>query len=662
MTYIKPYCSDCNTSVTVASPQSTVNETTCCNTPPTTQVCSSCKKLPQNCTCKYVLDPCSPAGGKVVCKCTTPNCTCVQKTTPCVQKPATCGCTQPTLTRPNYYPNRCSCVTQSICDENHCQDQACSCATKFYVTSKSSFTMPDCGNNGELFLDSSEGLFVGAILFAQSYGYLTVMDVRDCGSVIVKNECLSCNSIDPADPIPEGTVFGVGIPSCSSGSSSTQDGVYLAADFIIPQVGIDCCVQMKVTRLGNITTNSVISVNGYQYTVQSVTDTETIVVCNEGLGGTAGTVIKADPNCDGIYDYPIDVISAPSPCSQDPVTSGQVVVCDGTELTTIQGILDGQILVWNEGLGKFVLEVLNSETIDCTTLTSCLILDPENIDQTYVINVADSSIFEKPEYDQFQNLLIYINGDPFTLVDIISSTQIRVSPFFEVTEVKEYAANVTICIAECCAQCRPTVETLGRFGGTEGEPVEILVPQNDPGFTIPDGISVRNYFVLGGAGTTNPLLYDPTEEGLWMIDYTNEGQCKKYFELKSNIEMVLHMPTGVLGNAEYRIHNSRGSTQAFYGAPLIGNDATYIADPDDVGGQTGNLSIAGPPIYKDLNTLKGVVFDRDFIDPGENVKFYGHIRLTFVNTTGQEQTCDFTSGMRVWYTAWDYELGPEFGV
>lgn len=624
-TYIRPSCCS-NDAIRIDSPQSSVMEdTTCCTTgtcnAPTTTVtrCTTCKTTP--CSCRTTTT-------KKTCSCSS----------------------QPTLVQ--------------ITEQQHCAPQYIQVPGNLFVKNTATFVMPACGETVTIFIENARRLSVGAYLFAQTVGYLKISTIVDDCTIkaeLTQEICdNNCNIASPGSSVAGCTEFIITALGCTS---ATGGGILsltpcLTTCFYSPAE--EGTVTIGVSYIGNMVSGSVVTIGGYNYTVVTIVNSETIVIRNDGEGAPTNTYFDCDDEC----NYPITVVTNPSPCENDPVTSGVIVVCDGSEQTTLQGNIDNQIPVWDNDLQKFVLEVLEQNTIDCTTLTACLILDPAFPTATHIIEVADSSIFEKVEYEQFENLLIYINGDPFTVVEVIDGTHVRVKPFFSFVDIIEYEVGDVVCIADCCEQCKPVIETMGRYGGQEGEPSEELIVLQDLGISIPDGVSVRNYYTGVGlptpAATTDATIAPPTDDGLYDIAYRNDGACKKYFELTSNCACVLDIPTGVLANIEFRTGNSDGDTQSFAAIPVIGNDDMGIADPADVGfvsaEQPGNLFQSS---LKDLNTYKCMLYDRDFVDPAETIHFYGHIRLTFKNTTGAPVAANFEANIRAWYKAWDFELGPD---
>lgn len=620
-TSYRPECTTCNTSVQVSADSSVCSSDTC-QVPITSTCCQTCLNSP--CTCQVAVR-------QVWIPPTSQRCT-----TTCVPVAA-------------------------ITDQTHCESTSCSCNSNLYVTNSSTFTVPACGETATMYIAGARRVPVGTYLYADSVGYLKVTTIIDDCSLkveLTQEVCdAECNVASPGSTIAACTKFIVTALGCGVLSSGTFSlNPCLTTCFYSPASGES--VTIGVSSVGNIVTGSIVSIGGYQYTVVTVIDSETITIRNDGDGAPTNTYFDCDDNC----NYPVTVVTSPSPCDNDPVSEGLIVVCDGATQTTLEGSIDNQIPVWNNERGVFELEVLDQSTIDCTTLTCCLILDPAASPQEYLIEVADSSIFSQAQYQQFGNLLIYIDGDPFIILDIVDPTHIRVQPFFEVTVITEYADGAVICIADCCEQCIPVVETMSRTSDEE-TPNEILIVVQELGFSIPAGVSVRNYYTFGvppaPTATTDASIPPPTDEGLFDIYYKNEGACTKYFELTSNWACVLDIPTDVFANVEYRTGNSDGDTQSFCAIPMIGNDNMGIADPEDVGyvdaNQPGNLMQSS---LKDLNTYKAMLYDRDFVDVGEEIRFYGHIRMTFNNTTGAPAAANFEANIRAWYKAWNYMLGP----
>lgn len=390
----------------------------------------------------------------------------------CETVTGSCSCTTPTA--PDCQP----------CEENHTQTIR---RTAFGYTLKvrNSFNWPADGEDVELQVKDVTSVIPGQLLQNETVGSLYVQSFDFENQIIVaRNRGDSCNTKAAGDIVPSCTEFAIGPVQCVQGGTTPGSGIpYLAADFIAPGNG-ECAIA-KVTTIVGLSLGAIVSILSYQYTVQTIIDNETIELCDTGDGAPEGTVIKADPDCNGTLDVPIIVISTANPCSQDPITSGGVVIgCVDGQPRQLTGTIDGQILIWNQDAGKWEPRAVNIPEAACTTLTSELALDPDHVG-SYLVTVADSSIFEADDSVQIEGSP---DGDVFTVNDVVDATHIHVTPDFEVTVIHEYESGEVICLADCCVDIQKQIDALAFAGnahqlntgtGSSG-------PANDDPFTTAD--------------------------------------------------------------------------------------------------------------------------------------------------------------------------------
>lgn len=331
---------------------------------------------------------------------------------------------------------------------------------QFYTTTLNSFNMPACNKLSEAIITgASESLIPGLILYSKGVGSLYV-DSIDGDSVYLRNKCDNAENLEPGERIDEKTKWGVGFPPYAiTITSSAQDLTtpFLASDLVVPPVysvspPVAGTATVKVTTINGLSGGDVIEFAGVRYKLVSIIDAKTIVIRNEGEGGEVNSLIRWDEDCDGNPNYVISVISGVNPCDKDAVTEGLLVVCNGGAQTNLKGSesADGKV-TWDHEAGTFKVQSEScANCAPCTEFSCCLILDPENEDQEYILTVEDSSIFTSGNYPDFDPLLLEIGEYEFIFIEVISETQIRISPNFEVTEIIAINGPGQICIADCC--------------------------------------------------------------------------------------------------------------------------------------------------------------------------------------------------------------------
>lgn len=573
------------------------------------------------------------------CNCPQNNCTCgCQSTDPCSVSSSNVACSS---------GEPCA-QSESSCDDATQSDCCTNC--NLFVETTQAFNMPACDGTGSVFVDDASRLYPGAVIYAEGVGFLTVVAVVDASEVTVRNDCPECSLqiSDPGNPIPSGTQFGVGIPFCASEGSVEFLGTRLNSDYFIPNVG--ACILIAVTSIEGFAIGDTISIGSNRYRINDIPTTTSMEICNDGEGGSPGTLVEKDPDGDGVLDYPILRINSVNPCTADPVDQGKLLVCyAGSQQRRLEGTINNQVPTWDETEDDFILKVFNNLAI-CVTLVCCLTLDPE------AENCSDYIIEVLPNTDDFDTALtpllpnplkISIDGDPFCVTEVIDSTHLRVVPAFIVESLTEYDDGAVVCIDECCTQCTPDILTMDNsFGGYGCEP-EILVSTGSVAVSAASGIQTDTFPAsLAAGGLTG------TEEGadsLWQLDIANDEccDCRKYVEVTSNFEIgVVLLDPDHFVNAEFRILKTAPSanSQAFAGMPFVS--------------PRGLISPLTPdlmPAFQTINTFKGTAYDRAFIDPGETVTFKGHIRLVSENNSGGPLDYTVFANWRVWVKVWNFD-------
>ena len=573
------------------------------------------------------------------CNCSPNNCTCgCQSSDPC----AIPSCTT-------------SCSVGEACaqTESSCAAAESECCTNcnLFVETTASFNMPACDGEGSMFVDDASRLYVGAILYADGVGYLEVTAIIDATEITVKNNCPECDLhvLDPGNPVVSGTEFGVGIPFCGSAGSTEYTGPMLDSDYFIPAVG--ACVLIAVTSIEGLAIGDTIAIGSNRYTINDIPNVTTLEICNDGDGGSPGTLVEKDADGDGVLNFPILRISSINPCAEPPVDEGRLIVCStGSTQNVMEGTIDNQVPAWVDANGQFELKVIQGLTT-CVTLVCCLNLDPDADEcDEYLIDVLpDTDDFDAALTPLLPNpLKITIDGDPFCVTEVVDSNTLRVIPAFEVTVIVQYAEGAVVCIDECCNQCVPHILTMDdSFASNSCEP-EILIGTGIITMAAATGIDTDTF--PASLGDNNECGGEVGADYLWQLDVLNDQccDCRKYFEITSNFECAVdNADPDTFINVEFRILKilPAATTQSFAAFPFTSPRPVIVpANACDL-----------LPNFQTINTYKGTVYDRGFIDPGETARFVGHIRIVTENNSQIEVGYNFAADWRVWVKVWNYD-------
>ena len=190
------------------------------------------------------------------------------------------------------------------CQENHCLE----IRTNLYGAALETglqFNIPACGQSAVVYVAGLTLAHVGSYLWSSIYGYYEIIAYNaSTAEVTIKNNCTNGNS-----------AAGTSVPKCSAFVVSpapieeSGDIAYLAADFVTPIV--TGCVAITVTDTSNIVAGNIVTIASGTYTVQSITNGTSMVICNDGLGQTPGTTITAISGTGG-FNYPIILEDASS--------------------------------------------------------------------------------------------------------------------------------------------------------------------------------------------------------------------------------------------------------------------------------------------------------------------------------------------------------------
>jgi hypothetical protein len=575
----------------------------------------ACNCPSNNCTCGcQSLDPCGVSSGTVPCS----------SGEPCAQTQSTCG----------------DAVQQECC--TNCN---------LFVQTTQAFNMPACDGTGNIFVDDASRLYSGAVIYAEGVGYLTVVEILDASEVVVRNNCPECalQVLDPGSPVPSGTQFGVGIPFCASEGDVEFSGPRLNSDYFIPAVS--ACVMIAVTSIEGLAIGDTVTIGTNRYRINDIPTTTSMEICNDGEGGEPGVLVQKDANGDGILDYPILRISSVNPCTADPVDAGRLLVCStGSTQQAMEGTIENQVPAWNPTSEQFELKVMDG-LATCVTLVCCLTLDPqaEECDEYLIDVLPNTEKFTEAIAPLLPNpLRISINGDKFCVTEVVDSNTLRIVPAFPVTEIAQYEEGAVVCIDECCVQCVPHILTMDDSGGGGN--------CTTPEILIGTGILVLDAEVGIFTNTLPASLAENTETGfeeeaeyLWKLDVMNDAccDCRKYFEVTSNFETAVSNGNidDLFINVEFRILRTAPTqnSQSFAGMPFTSARETIVSQTPDL-----------IPGFQSINTFKGTVYDRGFVNPGEVITLKGHIRIVTENLDNQTLNFSFLANWRIWVKLWNF--------
>jgi len=343
-------------------------------------------------------------------------------------------------------------------------------APELYAQTDSDFTFPDQGFGATVAI-SNVKLAVGQAITAERYGTLYVEAILDscAGYYEVKNIDIS----DPmliGRPVPAGTVFFLGAPATIATFGSSGGCNPLVADFIVPTVGTTA--PAKVTSLAGLSINDEIILRSkanpslaYTYKLTGISGVDTLILKNEGEGGTPFSIIDAGDN--EVWEWCVESTSSLSLCEQavSTTTIKSLIGCDVDGNTKkITSTSDNQALVYSTALGGYVNKTI-PEAVTCVTLETCFQLSPGAhcvAPATFITTSNDTQLLGEAAaavLSENANPIITICDKEFYIdLDASSVGNIKVIPNHEVTVLEQYDTTCQVCIpADCCTQCDPQI-------------------------------------------------------------------------------------------------------------------------------------------------------------------------------------------------------------
>lgn len=333
----------------------------------------------------------------------------------------------------------------SMCPEDNCKTVYVQKVSQVFKL-RSAFVMPACGGRVYVVFNNVVEVAIGSYLWAESVGYLKVAGFSSVTQeVVLENTCPSLQCGDQAAPgtmVQACTAFVVTPPPCQNTDAESGLWPYLAADMVAPANG--SCLDIAVTNTNGIIAGGQVTIGGGTYRVGAILSATLIQICNDGAGLSPGTVVDHD-DAQGNLIVPI-IIIAQDPCLATPVLSGKLLVCKNGLQQPIEGILNGQIPVYDSTSKEVDFRSLAIPVADCTSLTVCLTLDPANPPGTsYLVQVVDTSAFTMGD-------ILSISGTQFSVISVDSLTTMHISPLVNPSAVENFPVGSQICSADCCTQ------------------------------------------------------------------------------------------------------------------------------------------------------------------------------------------------------------------
>lgn len=438
-----------------------------------------------------------------------------------------------------------SCGTvKNACAEDHCQTII---NQQFIATLKilNSWNVPDCGGAATLSVIGLKGIAIGANLWAEQYGYYEVIGFNaDNGQITVQNNCIDGNSPEGTN-VPACTEFTVTDPPLADGGGGQPSLFpYVAIDFTAPNDGD--CILITVTTVNGLVVGKNVQIGSGTYRVSSIPDGTHITICNDGEGITPGTAVIAK-NAANQFQYPIILIDA-NPCTNDEVTSGCIVVCNGDIMSPLGNTTAGQPLagsvpmVQEDGSCEVAFEFLDIPTRTCATLLCCLTL--VSGEDTYVIRVSDTSEFTVGDI-----LQIGTRTDRFTITDIIDATHLEavVDPVPGATvDIDE---GTSICIVDCCEILEGQIEQmLVLTGNVEADPLGSPVLLSSGGTT--EALGAVEILSITNTSTLHAMWFHIHMFCEMLFEIENGATDPVQFSPKLHYSLTLNPPPAVVGAPE----------------------------------------------------------------------------------------------------------------
>lgn len=189
------------------------------------------------------------------------------------------------------------------CPENHCEVYQ---TNKFSTVIKvqNTWNVPECGEEAILSVPDTLMALPGSYIWNETYGYFEILSYNaSTREITVQNNCNEGNA-DPGTQVIQCSNFIVAPPPNSAVFPNFFP--YVSADFVAPADG--ACIDITVTTTNGLIAGATIQIGSGEYTIDAISSSTNITICNEGAGITPGTPVYAQ-NDAGELQYPISILS-----------------------------------------------------------------------------------------------------------------------------------------------------------------------------------------------------------------------------------------------------------------------------------------------------------------------------------------------------------------
>lgn len=410
------------------------------------------------------------------------------------------------------------------------------------VLSKNAINMPNIGGNVSMMISVSDEykLFEGGFLYDSLVGHLQILSWGN-GVVSLKNNGYPENLLSGM-PVAKGTCFFLSAPNISSAlGSSLLSGIGCLVDgFYIPAANA-CTDYIRLTSTSGLQAEQKVTFAGRTFKIGEVvanTGDYRVKFCNV-YGEPAGVYIEATTDTNGNFTTCLTVTGQVNFCDAASGTTdnGKLLACDGASVKQMVGTLTGQAPVWNNATGQFELRNIPVGEF-CTTLTRSF--DVDTTSTSGLVHFASVVGFQGAPYNP---LTVVIKGRFFSLsnLNVVAKTA-TATAIITPGGLVQYDAGDTVCIADCCAQCKPTM-------ALSPSEVATAVPLN---IGLGFGVSLREVHYL------SPLP-------VWRLTLTNRDSCTKLYSVQVQIIDGINLSIPDVGGLhDYRVNiNGLASGERF---------------------------------------------------------------------------------------------------
>lgn len=465
-------------------------------------------------------------------------------------------------------------------------------APPLYVKTASDFTYPDKGFGATVAILNVR-LAEGQAITHPKYGTLYVAAVLDetNGYYELENRDVT----DPTligRPVPCDTIFNIGSPStiATFGGGGCN---HLTIDFTIPAIG--GTAPAKVESLAGLTIGDSIIIRSkanpslaYTYTLSGVQGTDTLILTNDGEGGTPYNALNA--GSEGQYGWCVESLSDQSICQQavDTTCITHLLGCDPQgNIKKINGIAANQALVYDTTCGGYVNKVIPETTI-CVNLQTCFqITVPETciVTPVYITTSNDTLLLAEAAASVLSDNaspIVYICDKPFTIdLDQSSVGTIKVIPAYTPTQTDYFDTNCLVCVPEdCCSQCAPQINypdsdyyPPGRdIASSVAIPSGLFTAVGEYKLSIVKTADLSANIFLVHNNASNAIIAAYNDQGVSItipagvnnlsyhrLEYCHNDACPVDAQYDEDVNMQIGLPAGILAqynhNAQYAVYN-----------------------------------------------------------------------------------------------------------